>query len=221
MRSTLIAAAVAAAALFSAAPAVANSQYRYQNAGTVNPLAYSFSALSDGDFTIYTMNGTGSYLSKLGVKVNGVTIAQGILPSGSDLFQPTTIGQVSAGDRIEFFIDTYHRDETNSYIDTFYSEAEHNPGNLQHIYASAFPGESWIGVPQGTFVAFEDTNPSDGLGDLNYNDYAFVIPNLTFSTTVAPPSAVPEPTTWAMMLIGFGATGGALRSRRRPTAYIA
>ena len=32
---------------------------------------------------------------------------------------------------------------------------------------------------------------------------------------VNPPGAVPEPGTWAMMLIGFGAIGGALRARRR------
>jgi hypothetical protein len=29
-------------------------------------------------------------------------------------------------------------------------------------------------------------------------------------------SAVPEPATWAMMLVGFGAIGAAARSRRRP-----
>ena len=30
--------------------------------------------------------------------------------------------------------------------------------------------------------------------------------------------AVPEPATWAMMLVGFGAIGGALRYRRRKTS---
>ncbi len=33
--------------------------------------------------------------------------------------------------------------------------------------------------------------------------------------------AVPEPATWAMMLMGFGAVGGALRSRRRATVRYA
>lgn len=32
------------------------------------------------------------------------------------------------------------------------------------------------------------------------------------------PRGVPEPATWAMMLLGFGAVGGAMRRRRRGTA---
>ena len=34
-------------------------------------------------------------------------------------------------------------------------------------------------------------------------------------------SAVPEPGTWAMMIFGFGAVGGAMRSRRKATHAIA
>jgi hypothetical protein len=34
-------------------------------------------------------------------------------------------------------------------------------------------------------------------------------------------SAVPEPETWAMMLVGFGALGGALRSSRRRVPALA
>ncbi len=33
------------------------------------------------------------------------------------------------------------------------------------------------------------------------------------------PSAVPEPATWAMMIMGFGLAGTAIRSRRRSLAY--
>lgn len=38
---------------------------------------------------------------------------------------------------------------------------------------------------------------------------------ITGDQTGGGPGAVPEPATWAMMLVGFGAIGGALRSRRR------
>ncbi len=40
-------------------------------------------------------------------------------------------------------------------------------------------------------------------------------------TPIAATSPVPEPATWAMMLMGFGAVGGALRSRRKATVRYA
>ena len=44
--------------------------------------------------------------------------------------------------------------------------------------------------------------------------------NAVLYTTGNPP-AVPEPATWAMMLLGFGAAGTAIRRNRRRTAHIA
>jgi hypothetical protein len=35
------------------------------------------------------------------------------------------------------------------------------------------------------------------------------------------PTAIPEPATWAMMIMGFGGVGGLLRSRRRREAMLA
>ncbi len=51
------------------------------------------------------------------------------------------------------------------------------------------------------------------------DDEAFGISNLSVNgnAAAASPGAVPEPATWAMMLIGFGAIGGAMR-RRKATA---
>lgn len=40
-------------------------------------------------------------------------------------------------------------------------------------------------------------------------------------TPASPLSAVPEPATWAMMLLGFGAIGAGLRRRRSPTLAMA
>ena len=44
------------------------------------------------------------------------------------------------------------------------------------------------------------------------------IVNLDFTGTINAP-AVPEPATWAMMLVGFGAVGAGVRSRRRGVAH--
>lgn len=42
-----------------------------------------------------------------------------------------------------------------------------------------------------------------------------------YSTGLPPVTPVPEPATWAMMILGFGLVGGALRSRRRITVAYA
>lgn len=41
-----------------------------------------------------------------------------------------------------------------------------------------------------------------------------------FFKRIPPPPPVPEPATWAMMIIGFGAAGGALRHRRQRTTTV-
>jgi hypothetical protein len=55
--------------------------------------------------------------------------------------------------------------------------------------------------------------PRNGLG--NNNQISDFAPE---NRTLA---AVPEPATWAMMVAGFGLLGGALRTRRRPSAALA
>lgn len=58
---------------------------------------------------------------------------------------------------------------------------------------------------------------SDGLAffgrDTTTSSSIFSFENFAVFNASAP--AVPEPTTWAMMLIGFGAVGGAMRSAKR------
>lgn len=74
-------------------------------------------------------------------------------------------------------------------------------------------------VKQGDeYVLFYDENAiTSGSVDL-----AVLFPNNTGWSHVTwfdtgDPGGVPEPGTWAMMLMGFGATGFALRRRRKPT----
>ena len=51
--------------------------------------------------------------------------------------------------------------------------------------------------------------------DFSYNDLSFSLTNVS---AVAP---VPEPSTWAMLLVGFALAGGALRQRRKQTVRVA
>lgn len=44
--------------------------------------------------------------------------------------------------------------------------------------------------------------------------------NITFGSATPDPGAVPEPSSWALLLLGFGAIGGAIRSRKRANAKL-
>jgi len=69
------------------------------------------------------------------------------------------------------------------------------------------------GAYQGTSLVYLKTSiPPFGPSNL---DVVINGPTTNFSITQISPAAVPEPATWAMMLLGFGAIGAAMR-RRRP-----
>ena len=64
------------------------------------------------------------------------------------------------------------------------------------------------GIPAGEYIGF--TGPGITSATLSRSDQSgenILIDNLTFQ-------AVPEPSTWAMMLLGFGAVGFAIRRKR-------
>lgn len=62
----------------------------------------------------------------------------------------------------------------------------------------------------------------NGNGSIGINNDLAAQPNFTFArfTVSGATAAVPEPSTWAMMIMGFGATGFALRRRRRTATYL-
>lgn len=62
------------------------------------------------------------------------------------------------------------------------------------------------------------SDPTFLTGSFNLNNPFFGNGTLTISSIVA---GVPEPATWAMMIIGFGLTGAAMRFRRRDAATAA
>jgi hypothetical protein len=214
------------AVLLSASAARAET-WDYAHKGVANAAAYSFAAIADGDLTAYFMPSTGSYQSALGVKVNGSVVGSGALPMGSTPdFVSHDFGAVAAGDTIEFFIDTYDTVSGGAYLGRYFSDIGDNADGLQHVWAAYHPDQWYLGpagVPEGVFIGFEDMTTGDVSGDFNYADYTFVVPNLLVGSGTgvpapprppAPSAAVPEPSTWALMIGGLGLVGGVLRRRR-------
>ena len=52
--------------------------------------------------------------------------------------------------------------------------------------------------------------------DSSGSDHGLGVDNFRLTATLAQTAAVPEPGTWAMMILGFGAVGASLRRRRAP-----
>jgi len=73
-----------------------------------------------------------------------------------------------------------------------------------------------VGLPVGWQAATFGLVASYDLAGSNYLTFAKFT-----ATGVAAPAAVPEPATWALMLLGFGGIGFAMRKQRKPVLQIA
>jgi hypothetical protein len=93
---------------------------------------------------------------------------------------------------------------------TWSSDPALNIDNANHVYSTAAAaGQAFAGSPAGTFVGFEDIASSHT--DFDYNDNTFV-----FNV-----SAVPEPSTWAMMILGFFGIGFMAYRKRKNGLVLA
>lgn len=76
-------------------------------------------------------------------------------------------------------------------------------------------------LADGSLVySLSDVDPGDNNLDFTRGVAGGLI-NVGSGPVVTPPGAVPEPSTWAMMLLGFGAIGFSIRRGRRANAQLA
>ena len=191
---------VAAAIGLGAATAAKADIIPYANQGAENPVTYTFTAPSTGALIAYFYGSGASFSETLGLLVNNQNRGTGLDNHSSAYGQPYNFGNVSAGDTLVFYIDV----KTTGF--TYYSDVSMNKDHVNHVYSTSFSGDGTI--PAGTYVGFEDLSQCDThWTDNNYRDEQFV-----FTVT-----AVPEPSTWAIMMLGFAGVGF-LAYRRRTAA---
>jgi hypothetical protein len=109
-------------------------------------------------------------------------------------------------------LSTYTKIETSDA--TFLDFGQELFGNT--IIGIHFGNGSGVGNSTG-FFEFDFTSPVNGIA-LNIPGSSGVVLYQTGASSVG---AVPEPSTWAMMLMGFGAVGYSMRRRKRLVAQLA
>jgi hypothetical protein len=182
----------------------------YPDVGIANPVNYSFTAAATGDVIAYFFGSDAAYTEQIGLSVNGGAVgALGLNNQTSVHGQSFNFGPVIAGQSLDF---------VNSILttgDLFHSVTALNSDAQNHVYSTAFSGDVFI--PAGRYVAFEDLR---GGGDFDYNDVAFVFTNVTTNMPVGV-SAVPEPSIWAMLILGFCGLGFMAYRRKNKMALSA
>jgi hypothetical protein len=211
MRNKIIGMSVGLAIAGGAASATQAGTIPYPNVGTPNPVTYTFTAASTGTITAYFAGSTASYEEVVGLLVNGVSTGiTGLDDHTSTVGQSIVLGSVNAGDTLTF-VDIILNPST---VGPWYSNPVLNADGGNHIYStSATAGQISPLIPAGTYVAFEDLDFRTG-SDYNYFDDTFVFTNTSTVT-----GGVPEPATWAMMLLGFAGLGFAFRQTRRKVSF--
>ncbi len=193
-----------AAALLTLWTSAASAAIVYPNSGSENLQTYGFTADSTGDLIAYFAGSGAALENQIGLLVNGAsTGVVGLNNHTSTIGQSFNLGHVTAGDALTFV------DFVTGYA-TWYSDPSLNGGNGNHVYSrAASAGQAFTGSPAGTYVAFEDLIFPNS--DFNYFDHAFVY-------SIA---AVPEPSTWAMMILGFAGVGYMTYRRNRQATPLA
>ena len=174
----------------------------YPNDGTENINLYTFTATSDGTIGAYFYDKTAGFTNTLSLLVNGMVTpetAAGVLNNHtSSMSDFVNLGSVHKGDVLTFRLNVVTTG------DSLFSDKALNADGVNHVYSTAFSGDAIHGIPAGTYVGFEDLR---GGGDFDYDDETFVFTNI---------AAIPEPETYAMLLIGLGVIGNAIRRRNAP-----
>lgn len=129
-----------------------------------------------------------------------------------NIFAPTAIATGGTG-----MVNTIFGSPTTYFVDR--GTVTFGPGQQYGSFPTATPinfsnGDNFFGLSAtlngSTIYGFAYTTNTI-LNSVGFN----LTPGATITATTAIPAAVPEPATWLMMLVGFGAVGAVMRRGRR------
>jgi hypothetical protein len=180
----------------------------YSNLGQVNLQSYSLVANESGDINVwFAGKGTATHQDLLTAFVNGASTGiVGLDNQTSTIGQYLNFGHVNTGDTIVFQLI-----DLSSGANWFTNNAQNEDG-VNHAYMTTFAG-GLVGssvVPAAIYLGFEDVVAC--ASDLNYQD-------LQFYMSTGSTGAVPEPSTWAMMILGFAGVAFTAYRRRTGTRH--
>lgn len=240
MKKVLIAAGALAAVLSATGAGAATRVVAVENASFENP------PLRDGEFCLgclpgwASLGGDGSAggsnftATLVPVVPDGENVAflnnyvNGDRPTAGALSQ-TLAERIVAGTTYQMTIDVVRRADDFQFGEWF---AELISGDT--VLASGTMAETEIALGGFKALSFAYTGTAataDQLLGIRFRTVFDNVPggrtkqvnfdNVRLTATDAPVAAVPEPATWAMMLVGFGAIGGAMRRRTARRTRVA
>ncbi len=157
--------------------------------------AVSFHVDHDGPVEGYYMGASAGNASYLSIIVNDVTRFEGFNNHTTPINTYTSFGNYSAGDTVEFVM--YGLSVP---ANTWYSDITRNSDNSNHMNYTPIV----LNAQNALYVTWEDLPFSQS--DFDYNDGNFVITNVVAS--------IPEPETYAMLLVGLSLVILSVRRRR-------
>lgn len=213
--------AALAAPLALAAPAAAHTNLDFENGLD----GWATNITDDGDGFPLANYGTTDAIGSLNARSPGDWF--GYIYAGLGENVPTTLSQtihLSAGQTLAGFVAFIGGEDPDTY-------GQYNDWAGLSINGSSLFGSSitQIGSAMGTtgWVPFSYTATSDGnylleLRVANDGDNSWHSGAALDDITLSQPGqgAVPESATWAMMVLGFGFAGTALRARRRTISFV-
>lgn len=223
MRKLNLLAVGATVALLTAASAAGAQTYSNgPNSGNISSFGFPDTQTYGEVFTAQTSGNLSSFSMFLGSAIGG-TLYGGIGAWNCGASYAANCGESSA----LYDSSPVAADHAGTY--TFAPNVALTAGSVYVAYLSVFgannSGQSTTSMPLGSggggFDYFVFNNSNNGPHSSNWN-YFSNFGNARLDLTFEPSAGgVPEPTSWALMLLGFGGLGAVLRSSRRNGAVLA